>query len=210
MKICTKCKINKELNEYYKQEFGKYGVRSKCKECVFKHNKENCRAIYFKEYKVKNHKKISDYGKKYYQKNKEKNSIYYQKNKDRLKENARQYRIKNKDKRTKYNREKLNNDINYKLVKNLRTRLNCAMKNNQKTGSAIKDLGCSIDELKKQFENQFQKGMTWDNYGEWHIDHIKPLSSFNLSNNIEFKKACHHTNLQPLWATDNLIKGAKI
>lgn len=102
-------------------------------------------------------------------------------------------------------------DSSFKISCNIRSRISKAVKNNYKSGSAVKDLGCSIDELKKYLEDQFQPGMTWDNYGHkgWHIDHIKPLSSFNLTNKKEFKKACHYSNLQPLWAKDNLIKGAK-
>jgi hypothetical protein len=102
-------------------------------------------------------------------------------------------------------------DINYKLRKQLRLRLNQAIKNNQKVGSAISDLGCSIDELKLYLESRFLPGMTWANNSlhGWHIDHIKPLSSFDLSDPNQFKQACHYTNLQPLWAVDNLRKGSK-
>jgi hypothetical protein len=84
-----------------------------------------------------------------------------------------------------------------------------AVRNNQKAGSAVKDLGCSVDELKLYLSSKFADHMSWDNYGEWHIDHIVPLSSFDLTNREELLKACHYTNLQPLWAKDNLKKGAK-
>jgi hypothetical protein len=102
-------------------------------------------------------------------------------------------------------------DINHRLADNLRSRLRKAIKNNQKTGSAVKNLGCSIKRLKEYLENKFTEGMTWDNYGlkGWHIDHVKPLSSFDLTKAEELKKAVHYTNLQPLWAKDNLSKGAK-
>lgn len=83
-----------------------------------------------------------------------------------------------------------------------------AIKVNAKSGSAVRDLGCSVDFLKTYLESLFQSGMSWDNWtlNGWHIDHISPLSSFNLSNRDELLKACHYTNLQPLWAKDNLAK----
>ena len=102
-------------------------------------------------------------------------------------------------------------DPSYKIAKNLRTRLRNAIKNNQKVGSAIDDLGCTVKELKKHLESKWQEGMSWDNYGYygWHIDHIKPLVSFDLTNEREFKIANYYTNLQPLWAQENFTKGAK-
>jgi hypothetical protein len=101
---------------------------------------------------------------------------------------------------------------NFKLSRNLRTRLKDAIKNNQKSGSAVRDLGCTIPELKLYLESKFQSGMSWDNWSKtgWHIDHIRPLSSFNLTNRKEFLQACHYTNLQPLWAEENIRKGDKI
>ena len=100
----------------------------------------------------------------------------------------------------------------YKLSVQLRVRLNSAIRRNTKFGSAIKDLGCSISELKTYLEKQFKDRMTWDNWSRngWHIDHIIPLSSFNLANKDEFQKAVNYKNLQPLWARDNLVKGDRI
>jgi hypothetical protein len=101
-----------------------------------------------------------------------------------------------------------NSALRVKLGVNLRSRLNKAIKGNYKLGSAVKDLGCSINELREYLEVQFQPGMTWNNWSRdgWHIDHIKPLSSFNLTNREELLKAVHYSNLQPLWAKDNLVK----
>ena len=98
------------------------------------------------------------------------------------------------------------------IARRLSGRLYNALKNNHKTGSAVKDLGCTIEQFKVYLESKFTKGMNWDNYGlhSWHIDHVKPLSSFDLTDKEQFKKACHYTNLQPLWAKDNLIKSNKI
>lgn len=96
-----------------------------------------------------------------------------------------------------------------RLVNLLRTRLRMAIRNDQKAGSAVRDLGCSIPELIKQFESQFQPGMSMANHGEWQIDHIKPLASFDLTDREQLKQACHFTNLQPLWAKENDRKGRK-
>ena len=122
-------------------------------------------------------------------------------------------RIKNAERYTTYNRQYQVNrskiDPAYKISRNLRKRLNNAIKDSQKAGSAIKDLGCSIQQLKTYLESKFLPGMTWENHGEWHIDHIKPLISFDLSIPEEVKLACHYNNLQPLWAVDNLSKHDK-
>ena len=119
--------------------------------------------------------------------------------------------------RRNYEKDKYNNDLNFKIGKLLRGRVKSAIKNNQKVGSAVKDLGCSIKEFKLYLEKQFYphpetgENMTWDNWASdgWHIDHIKPLSKFDLSNKKQFLLACNYTNLQPLWAKENLSKGAK-
>lgn len=101
-------------------------------------------------------------------------------------------------------------DIEKRLAHSLRVRMGKICKNKIKTGSAIKDLGCSVSEFKLYLEKLFEPGMTWENYGEWHIDHIFPLSRFKLENREQFLKAAHYTNLQPLWALDNLKKGNRI
>jgi len=114
--------------------------------------------------------------------------------------------------------EKRKNCIYTKIKENLRSRTYQAIKNNQKSGSAIKDLGCSVEKLKQYLENKFYphpitlENMTWDNYGlyGWHIDHVVPLSLFDLTDPKQFIKACNYTNLQPLWAEENLKKGASV
>jgi hypothetical protein len=101
--------------------------------------------------------------------------------------------------------------LSAKIARRLRSRTSIAIKNGQKGGSAIDDLGCSLDDFKVYLESRFQKGMSWENYGYngWHMDHIVPLDSFDLSSPEEFKKACHYTNIQPLWAEDNFTKSSK-
>ncbi len=102
------------------------------------------------------------------------------------------------------------NAINSRIGKNLRGRLGQAVKHSYKTGSAVDDLGCTIDEFKIHIESQWLEGMTWENWARfgWHLDHIIPLSRFNLQDVVELKKACHYTNIQPLWWRDNISKGS--
>ena len=137
---------------------------------------------------------------------------YREANKDRIKEKDKIYYESNKDKIFSYYKNRLKTDIQYKLRHNLRARLKLAINNNQKIGSAVKDLGCTISELKSYLESKFSSGMTWDNWAldGWHIDHIKPLVGFDLTDRNQLLEACHYTNLQPLWATDNLIKSDKV
>lgn len=98
-------------------------------------------------------------------------------------------------------------DIQYKLSCSLRRRLLRSIKGNFKSGSAVRDLGCSIEEYKIYLESKFYSCISWNNYGKmWQIDHIIPLSKFNLSNRSQFLKACHYTNTQPLSIADHILK----
>ena len=91
-------------------------------------------------------------------------------------------------------------------MKTLRSRLYNALKRKsaEKCSSTMELIGCSVNFLKKYIEDQFEDGMTWENHGLWHIDHRKPCSSFNLTKEQQQKECFHYTNLQPLWAKDNL------
>lgn len=111
--------------------------------------------------------------------------------------------------KSKYTKQKLATDLEFRLCHALRSRLCRAVKNNQKNGSAIRHLGCSISEFKQHIETLWKPGMTWENWARsgWHIDHIIPLSAFDLTDPAQFIKACHYTNLQPLWASENFKKG---
>src|SRR5258706_3820855 len=115
----------------------------------------------------------------------------------------------NPEKKRAYDRTYRATNLKRRMADNLRARLRMAIKTNAKIGSAVRDLGCSVSELMAHLEIKFQPGMTWENWGSWHIDHIKPLASFDLTNREQFLIACHYTNLQPLWASDNLAKGAR-
>lgn len=103
-------------------------------------------------------------------------------------------------------------DINYILRLRVRTRLLKALRTvGAGRNSSISCLvGCSLDQLRQHLESSFVEGMGWLNRSEWHIDHIIPLSSFNLSDPEQLARACHYTNLQPLWARDNIIKSDRV
>ncbi|TPL42604.1 hypothetical protein [Mesorhizobium sp. B2-4-5] len=100
---------------------------------------------------------------------------------------------------------------NAKIAHRLRVRLRRVLGGQYKNGSAVSDLGCSIPEFKTYIEAKFLPGMSWENWAfdTWHLDHIKPLASFDLTDRAQFLQACHYTNMQPLWALDNMKKGAR-
>jgi hypothetical protein len=135
--------------------------------------------------------------------------LRYLKNQEHVKNQARIWYSNNKLKAAKTKRNRLRSDINSHLADVLRSRLNKAMKRSSKNGSAVSDLGCTISEFKLYLESKFQEEMNWNNYGKWHIDHIRPLVSFDLSDNNQLKEACNFTNLQPMWAEENWSKGSK-
>ena len=183
MKVCIDCKI--EQNDFYFYRRNEFVARlNRC---------DTCRLAWQKQYNL-THRQSVEY--KNYHKN------YQRDRRVKFKElNGKAYE-------TLYQKNRKNTDINFKLAAMLRSRLYCARKKQSKVGSAVSDLGCTLDVLKEHLEKQFQVGMSWDNYGRagWHIDHIKPLASFDLTNRIQFLQAAHYTNLQPLWAHDNLSK----
>jgi hypothetical protein len=215
----NKEKIAKQIKEYQKDNKYKISQRSKKrysenKEKILKKNREyyskNKEKVRSKqeEYYCKNKNKVAKRAKEYREENIEKMTEKAKKNYIKHKEKYDLYRKENKKYWNDYDRKRRSTDINFKLKKHLRSRIYGALKDNYKSGSAIKDLGCSVDELKKYLESKFQPGMTWENYGKfgWHVDHVMPLCTFTLSDREQFLKACHYTNLQPLWWYENLSK----
>lgn len=134
--------------------------------------------------------------------------------KDCRKIETKKYTAKTIDRRQKYKKNRYHTDISFRLSENIRTRVRNIIKFKKKTGSAIKDLGCSVGDLKKWLEQQFELNMSWDNYGhgkdKWNVDHIIPLSKFDLTDRKQFLKACHWFNLRPMWQIDNFSRGNRI
>jgi hypothetical protein len=98
-------------------------------------------------------------------------------------------------------------NLDYKISKSLRDRLYKAVSRESKAESAVELVGCSIDELKFHLESLFTEGMSWDNYGDWHIDHIRPCISFDLTDIRQQMECFHYSNLRPLWGYENRSKG---
>ena len=100
----------------------------------------------------------------------------------------------------------------YRIPRMLRSRLNMAIRTGHGGGSAVRDLGCTIPEFKAYIEAQFQPDMTWENWtvDGWHLDHKVPLAVFDLTDRVQFLKASHYSNYQPLWAEHNLQKGNRL
>lgn len=125
----------------------------------------------------------------------------------------RNYRRGNKSYR-KYRREytarRRKSEIHFKIAETLRSRLSCSIRSIPKTNKTLELLGCSIASFKLYLESKFEPGMSWGNYGKWHIDHIMPISIFDLTK-VKHRMACFHfSNMQPLWARENISKGNKI
>ena len=188
MKICNKCGVSKNIEEFYPK-------RSDCKEC-------NNRIS--REYKKKNKEKVRQY-----------NAIYKKDNYEKVYEQRKQWAIKNKEtyneQRRAYCKKKYYEDSIHRLKVLYRTRILDALKLkgiNKKSKSTREMLGCSYDKFKSYLESKFTDGMSWENQGKWHIDHIIPLSSAKTKKELE--KLFHYSNCQPLWAEDNLKKSNKI
>jgi hypothetical protein len=190
-KVCSKCKEEKEVCEFGKDKTKKSGYKSQCKECV---------NITSKKYKLLNPDKIKLSRKKTYEKHFDIISI-----------KKKEYERKNKIKDNLRRKNKYHSDPLYKLKVNLRRRISFYLKSKNiiKTNTTFDIIGCSPEFLKEHIEKQFTEGMSWDLLGKHiHIDHIIPLSSSKNEN--ELYELCRYTNLQPLWAEDNLKKSNKI
>ncbi|MEK6881343.1 MAG: hypothetical protein AABY22_17100 [Nanoarchaeota archaeon] len=168
IKICSSCKISKNIEEFAKNKSRKDGKSQFCKNCKLNTDKK--------------------------------------------------YRGKYQSTQTEYTRNRRRTDISFRIASNLRRRVNEMVRTYKKSNRIYKKvnrtlelLGCSIEEFRLYLQSLFQPGMTWENYGlhSWHIDHIIPCDKFNLTEEEDQRKCFHYSNMQPLWAIDNIRKGNK-
>lgn len=180
MKLCSKCKIPKELKEFQPRPERNNRPQSYCKECGRKMSRN---------WKAHNPERTRELSRK-------SATEFFKKHPDRVRQNARAS-VK----------RRLKTDPEYKLLHNLRRRLNKVLNGAGKSKKTKELLGCSPAELKKYLERLFLPGMNWLNYGLWHVDHKKPCVLFNMTDPQEQAACFHFSNLQPLWAKDNQRKG---
>lgn len=222
-KRCFCCKEIKKHSEFYntKMRSGKRGKDSYCKIC-----RANDRKEYFKEYLIKNKEELNLKSKKYRENNSEKrsetcknyrnknkekikinNKIYLEKNKIKIKERSKIYYQNNKKEIMEKQKSKLSDNPKLRIIKNYRKRTWEVLINGCKSATTIELIGCTPEEFHIHIENQFQEGMTWENYGEWHVDHIRPIFSFSDLTDPQQQRECfNYKNCRPLWAKENLSR----
>lgn len=191
-RICLKCFCEKPFSYFQMRKEGYF--RLACKECM---------SIHHQGYRKNNLEKIRAKRREAYNLNKadilEKNKAWKRANEER----RRQY-VLNREKMLR--REK----PGHALRKDIPRRILLALKGETKSASTLKLLGCSYEELRAHLQNQFRPGMTWETHGLWHIDHKRPCASFDLTDPAQQRECFHYTNLQPLWALENIQKSDKI
>jgi len=205
-KECIKCKEILSIDNFYKNSRSSDGLDCYCKKCKIINGKLRY---------INNKEKIQAYAREY-----SKTYIIKQGPKRKYKRNA-PFSIEERLRRNASNKKWAENnrlyhndrrkvDPMFRMSGNLRKRTLAAFKSKSwhKNSGTKKLIGCDWNMAHDYLEHKFTEGMSWNNYGEWHIDHIIPLCSANTEE--ELIKLCHYTNLQPLWAADNLRKHSKI
>ena len=194
-KVCTKCKKDKYLSDYELNKDRKHGYRSDCKEC---------RREYRRKYRQKNKDIISENYKEYIKKVKENGGPLN----NRVAASEEEKRRKRNEYQRKYVNERKKSDPAFKLRISISKLIYLTFKGHVKKSRTEEIVGIDFNKFKEFIESKFQEGMSWDNYGKWHLDHIIPISSANSEEQIY--ELNQYTNFQPLWAEDNLKKSNKI
>lgn len=220
MKTCSKCLISKDKSFFPSDKRRLDGKFPWCKQCKklsdkisYENNRNSKKIANRKSYlKNKEQRRAAARAKRqdpdFLVKEKERSKKYRLNNAVELIQKKQEYYQKNKHIINEKYRQKRQIDINFRLQNNMRSRLSHALKQKTKGGKTVQYIGCSIEEFKKHIESKWQPGMTWDNYGKngWHIDHIIPCYRFDFSKEDDIKKCFHYSNMQPLWALDNMRK----
>jgi len=206
-KKCGKCGELKPYGFFQKRKSSKDGYYNYCKKCM---------ELYHKKHRESNKDKINERSRKWREENKEKTKQYYkeysQENVEKIKEYRKEYRKTYKTRRNLHNKYRRKTDYIFKFTENIRSLILGSFKRGKnkfkKNARTETILGCTVEEFRLHIEKQFTEGMTFENHGKWHLDHIIPIASANTEE--EIIKLNHYTNFQPLWAIDNFKKGSKL
>jgi hypothetical protein len=205
-KLCAKCRQIKEKSLFGKAKERPDGLKPYCKECSNKATRES---------RLRNLESSRKSVRDCYQKNKAKRNaagkIWRENNKERMALLVRRWNDENKE-RVRINGLNYARRIDQRIRRTFSNRIRTFIKGGKQRKSTFDLVGYTLSELKDHIERQFSNGMRWDNYGEWHIDHIRPLSSFNIDSyeSQDFRQAWSLPNLRPLWAKDNISKGPRV
>ena len=205
MKVCTKCKVEKELSGFNKDKTRVDGLFPQCRVCKKKGDSDSY---------LRNRDVIIEKSKKWATQNTDKRTEYRKKyniiNKENHSKKCKEWYSKNKPKVYEYYKKRISSDPLYKLRCNIAGLIRISIKNKgyTKKSKTNEILGCTFEEFKTHIENQFIEGMSWDNRNKWQLDHIYPVSL--AKDEEELIKLNHYTNFQPLWSEDNRRKSNKI
>jgi len=221
-KKCAKCGIEKTLNEFQKSKITKIGVRAQCKACISDQNKAY-RMLHREKLNANkriwdkaNKDHVSAYSATYRQLHKDKyrsyNKKYNKVNEEKLRKAAREYYTTHKKEFNTRAMRRRKIDPKFKLNRSMSTAIRQSLRNGKGNRPWLGLVSYTLEQLRTHLEKQFTEGMTWKNYGSWHVDHKIPLSVFNFTKpeHTDFQKAWRLKNLQPLWAKDNMKKHAKL
>jgi hypothetical protein len=190
-------KLRAQGKKYYQAN------RDKAKK-YYQANREKAR-----KYREANREKVKAAQKKYYQANRDKCKKYREANLEKVKAAQKEYKAANRDKINARYRKRLKTDPTFATSSRLRCRISQWLKGSKSTFTENL-IGCTFEECKRWIERQFTDDMSWDNRGKWHIDHMMPLKSFDITDPEQQQIACHYTNLKPMWASENKSKGSNI